>query len=109
MDTEPVQVSLDLVCIFLLGACRIRVVKTKDEAALVLQGEQPVEQRCAGVADMDVAGRRRGKSNCYGHLKVLLKTRAPSGTVAELVCDRIASIASEILFRDLHARGGLPS
>jgi hypothetical protein len=62
-----VQVVEDRVGVFLLRAADIGVVEALDEASLVLQREQPVEQRRASVADMDVTRRRRGETNGNSH------------------------------------------
>ena len=64
---QPMQILLDLVGIFLPRAGDVGVVEAQHEAAAVLQREQPVEQRGARVADMDVAGRRRREADGDGH------------------------------------------
>jgi hypothetical protein len=66
-DAQPVQVIQDGIGELLLRAGNVCVVEALDEPALVVHGEQPVEQRGARIADMDAAGRRWGKTygNCH--------------------------------------------
>src|SRR5690606_27054850 len=66
-DAEPMQVVEDRIGIFLFRARDISVVEALDEASAVLGGEQPVEQRGARIADMDMAGRRWGETDSNGH------------------------------------------
>ena len=66
-NTQPMQVVEDGVGKFLLRPGNVGVVEALDEAALVVQGEQPVEQSGARIADMDAAGRRRGETNGNCH------------------------------------------
>ena len=72
-DAEPMQVVEDRVGIFLPGPRDIGVVEALDEAAAVLGGEQPVEQRRARIADMDVAGGRWGETDGNGHWRAVNK------------------------------------
>jgi hypothetical protein len=60
LDPQPGEVRGNGLGIFPLRALHIGVVEAKDEAPAMLQREQPVEQRRARIADMDVA-RRRGR------------------------------------------------
>ena len=74
-DAQPFQILLDPVDIFLLGAFRIGVVQTQDERAPRLAGDQVVEQCRAQVPDVQVTGRRRGKTGNGGHGKASLSWR----------------------------------
>src|SRR5213592_1571829 len=51
---EPVQDDLR---VFVRGACFVRVLDTQQELAAFAAGEEPVEERRAGAADVEVAGR----------------------------------------------------
>jgi hypothetical protein len=62
-DAEPLQIGLDGIRIFLLRARHIRIVEAQDEGAAFPPRIERVEQGHAGVADMDVPGRRRGEAN----------------------------------------------
>ncbi len=65
-EAEPVQILLDRVDIFLLRSLRVGIVEAQDEGPPGLPRDQPVEQRGAQVADMDVA-RGRGREAGDGH------------------------------------------
>ena len=48
--------------------CAVGVLDAQQEAAAVMPGEQPVEQRGAGAADMEKAGRRGGETDDDAHI-----------------------------------------
>ena len=58
LDSQPLQIDLDRVGVFRLRTLEIGVVEAQNERSIAALGEQPVEQRRAGVADMDAPGRR---------------------------------------------------
>ena len=72
-DAEPMQVVEDRVGILLPGPRDVGIVEALDESAAVLRGEQPVEQRRARIADMDVAGGRWGEADGNGHWRAVNK------------------------------------
>jgi hypothetical protein len=64
---EPAQPVDDRVDRRLGRALAIGVLDAQVEAAAVMAGEQPVEQRRAGAADMKITRRRRGETSDDGH------------------------------------------
>ena len=62
-DSEPGEVGLDRVGVFAPRPLEVGVVEAQDEAAAGAQGEEPVDQRGARVADMDEPGRRGGEAD----------------------------------------------
>jgi hypothetical protein len=53
LDSQPLQIGLDRVGVFRLRTLEISIVEAQNERSIAALGEQPVEQRGAGVADMD--------------------------------------------------------
>ena len=68
-DSEPGEVGLDRVGVFAPRPLEVGVVEAQDEAPVGAQGEEPVDQRGARVADVDEPGRRGGEadSGASGH------------------------------------------
>jgi hypothetical protein len=64
--SKPFQIRLDRVGVFRSRTLKIRVVEAQDERPAVAADEEPVQQRGAGIADVDAAGRRRREPD---HLK----------------------------------------
>ena len=62
-DAEPGEVLRDRIGEFGLRARQVGVVVAQQEAPAMAAREQPVEQRRPGVADMQVAGRRRREAD----------------------------------------------
>jgi len=61
------------------------VLDAQVEAAAVMAGEQPVEQRRAGAADVEIARRRRGKTGDDGHCsRKMLPAGGPGGEVCSM-------------------------
>src|SRR5690606_11412878 len=66
-NSQPMQIVKYRVSIFLPRAEDVGVVESLNESPAMLQREEPVEQRRAGIADMDLACWRRGKTDSNGH------------------------------------------
>ena len=66
LDSQPLQIGLDRLGVFRLRTLEIRVVEAQNERPIAALGEEPVEQRGAGVADMDAPGRRGRETNDRG-------------------------------------------
>ena len=58
LNSQPLEIRLDRVGVFRLRTMEIRIIEAKDECSPAALGEQPVEECCAGVADVDAPGRR---------------------------------------------------
>ena len=63
VETEPAQPVEDAVDHFVRRALDIRVFDPQDEHAAEAPSEEPVEERGARTADVEVPGRRRSESN----------------------------------------------
>ena len=78
IQSEPCQTVIDRFDRCIRRTCPIRILDPEQEPAaiavfLVMFGEQPVEQRRAGAANMQKSGRRGGKTGNDGH-EISLKT-----------------------------------
>src|SRR5438270_5874512 len=79
IHTEPLEIIDELVFETCFAAIDISVFNAENHGAALLAGEQPVEQCGARIADVKMAGRRRGKtyadfrvrSGISGHKKML--------------------------------------
>ena len=65
VEAEPAEILLQRLGIFGLAALGIGVVEAQQHLAAELAGEQPVDQRGAGIADMEVARRRGGEAEFH--------------------------------------------
>src|ERR1019366_2324955 len=66
IDAQPAQPDEDAFHHLRRRALEVSVLDAEDERASVMSREQPVEQRGARPADMQVAGRRRRKAKTGG-------------------------------------------
>jgi hypothetical protein len=64
---QPGQAVEDVAHGALVGAVRVAVLDAEDVGAAALAGVEIVEQRGAGVADVQVARGRRRETDSYGH------------------------------------------
>ncbi len=62
-DSEPVEILFDRFGVFGFRAVEIGVVEAQDERPSMPAGVEPVEQRRAGVANVDAPGRRRREAD----------------------------------------------
>ena len=65
VEPEPPQVLEDARLRLLRRSLGVGVLDAQDERAVLAVREQPVEERRAGVADVQLAGRTRGESNSH--------------------------------------------
>ena len=79
-QAQPFQIFLNAIRVFLLGPLRIRVVEAQNELPARFPGDQPVEQRRAQVADMEIAGGRGGKTG-DSHREAPLRCRGAAGRI----------------------------
>src|SRR5262245_3260666 len=63
IEAQPLQTFEDSPNHLFTGALDVGVFDAEDEFAAGLAGEQPVEQRGARPADVQISGRRRGETN----------------------------------------------
>ena len=84
VEAEPVQPVQDGLGGGVGAAGAVGVFHAEQEGAAVVAGEEVVEQRGAGAADMQHAGGGRGETGANGHL--VFQTGAQSG--AKRACDR---------------------
>ena len=63
IEAKPLQVFEKLALKALLAALDVRVLDAQDHDATLLPREEPVEQRGAGVTNVQMSGWRRGESN----------------------------------------------
>ena len=66
LDAEPGEILLDRLGVFGLRALEVGVVEAEDERPAMPAGVEPVEQRGAGVADMNAPGRRGRETDDRG-------------------------------------------
>jgi len=66
-EPQPTQVAINRLFKRLGRTRRIGVVDPEQEAAAHLFGEQPIEQRGAGIADMQQPGGRRRETDDDRH------------------------------------------
>src|SRR5262249_37974876 len=66
-DAEPAEAVEDWLKRLGLVALGIGVVDAEDELSALLPGEQPVEQRGAYAADVQIAGGTGGEAGAHGH------------------------------------------
>ena len=90
-NAQPVEIVKDRIRIFLSGTGYVGIVKTLDEAPLVLLREKPVEKCGARIADMDAAGGRRSETDGDVHGRGLKDgtafcNRIVHGRSARLAC-----------------------
>ena len=86
LDAEPGQIDFDRRREFLRRAFEIGVVETQNEGAAMPAGEEIVQKRRAGVADMDAARRRRGEAN-HGRDKAFCDGNLDGGSFKKLTHD----------------------
>src|SRR6476469_3279529 len=67
IEAEPRQAVEDRLDRRLGRAGAVGVLDAQQVLAAMVLGEQPVEERGAGAADMEVAGRRGGEAGNDGH------------------------------------------
>src|SRR5271166_1261570 len=65
VDAKPLQIIQKLVLVAGLAALEIGVFDAEDHRALGFAGEEPVVKCGAGVADVQLPGGRRRKTNAY--------------------------------------------
>ena len=75
VETEPAQAVENAVDHFARRSLGVRVFDAQHERAAVPAREEPVEQRRAGAADVQVTRRRRGKTDA-DHVLVLYPCRS---------------------------------
>ena len=76
MEAEPLQVGFDRIRIFGAGAFEVGIIKAQQELATGFARPQPIMERGADIADMEIAGGRRGEAGDDGHYLIL----NPSGS-----------------------------
>ena len=67
VEAEPAHAVEDRLAGFLGVAGLVGVLDAQDERAAMFAGEEPVEERGACAADVEVAGWRRGEAGADGH------------------------------------------
>ncbi len=63
VESKPLQVGNQLIFKARLAAFDIGIFYAKNHGAAMMTGEEPVKQRGAGVADVEMSGGRRGESH----------------------------------------------
>src|SRR6185369_7689372 len=71
LDAEPLEVFEELRLVTGFAAIEVGVFDAKDERTFLLTREEPIEKSSAGIADMNLAGRRRSETYAYGHVSIL--------------------------------------
>src|SRR5258705_6866154 len=92
LQPKPAQILEDALLEFLLGPLRIGVLDAQDERAVVAAREQPVEQRGARVADVQLAGGAWREAD--SHLSAGAPPRTPAPSLPSLDAARDAPSAS---------------
>src|ERR1035441_17706 len=65
IDAEPLQVVQQLIFVAGLAALKVGVFDAQDHGSAGLAGEQPVVKCGAGIADVQLPGRRRSETDAY--------------------------------------------
>src|SRR5687767_7731272 len=65
VEAKPAQVFEDAHLGLVRGPLGVSVFDAKDEGAVLAVGEQPVEQRRPGIADVQLAGRTGSKTESH--------------------------------------------
>src|SRR5262249_11368312 len=65
VDAKPLKIFEELVFVACFAALEVGVFNPQDHGALHLAGEEPVVKRCAGIANMQLPGRRGREANAY--------------------------------------------
>src|SRR5690606_17951016 len=99
LNAQPGEILDDGVGKLAGRAADVGVVETQQEPATGLAGEQPVEQRCADIADMEQPGGAGREADAGVH--------RVSATFAEGVGDRITPVAAVAAAGNLDAGCGL--
>ena len=67
VEAEPFEAIEDDLRVFISGTGFVGVFDAEQKLAALAPGEEPVEERCAGAPDVEVAGRGRGEPYANGH------------------------------------------
>ncbi len=65
IETEPLDIFDELGFIARFAALEVGVFNAEDEGSALLAREEPVEERGARVADVNLSGGRGGKANSH--------------------------------------------
>ena len=77
VEPEPLERVEDVADVLLGGAVAVGVLDAEDERSAVMAREEPVEERGAGAADVEIAGGRRSEADAGSHREEKLAVRVP--------------------------------